>query len=629
MKKKIFATILAFVLVSTLLPLSVFAAQKTKTHLECTYLDGFEYNEDGTTVFSFEDDAIQSSFVLYDENDNYVDAALSEVSAVIVEAPAMVPYRLIHTISGVFSRFTVNFYLPENPGDYTLRFSYSGTGAYEGCVIDVPFRVVAQKQQMNLQLNVADTVGAATGAISGTLTDTGSGAAIGGKFVKLSFESNKRIFLESCTTDAGGNFSVALPEKLIEHMESIYALNPGRAILICDADVPGDNTYAPARCFEAAQWVKSYTLVWLDSADNELDTAACLDGDTAPQTDKIPQKAADETYSYTFKSWDEGTLSADNATITYRPIFTSTAHNPAAPVVENNTDPTCTGGGYYESVVYCSDCSYEISRTPVNVPASGHDFSGAWVTDETNHWHKCSRCEVIDSKAQHTWNEGTVTTAPTATAQGEKEFTCTVCSATKTEVLPAVPEYTVADTGALDWNPASGADLSLTIHRSLEDERTYDNFEGIELDGVPLSAEDYDIAAGSLVLTLKEAFLNTLAAGEHSLNVRFSDGAAQASVRVLAQEVPADPEADEEAQAPEQSATDVTATDTATDATATGTDAATAQQTTAPAATTTTAGQHSSTAPATGDSTAAVFCAIAFAATAAAVITIKRKKEDN
>ena len=37
----------------------------------------------------------------------------------------------------------------------------------------------------------------------------------------------------------------------------------------------------------------------------------------------------------------------------------------------------------------------------------------------------------------HTWNDGTVTTPATCTATGEKTFTCSVCSATKTETIPA------------------------------------------------------------------------------------------------------------------------------------------------------------------------------------------------
>ena len=38
---------------------------------------------------------------------------------------------------------------------------------------------------------------------------------------------------------------------------------------------------------------------------------------------------------------------------------------------------------------------------------------------------------------QHTWNDGQVTTAATCTENGVMTYTCTMCSDTKTEVIPA------------------------------------------------------------------------------------------------------------------------------------------------------------------------------------------------
>ena len=47
-------------------------------------------------------------------------------------------------------------------------------------------------------------------------------------------------------------------------------------------------------------------------------------------------------------------------------------HIGGAPVVENNVDPDCTTAGGYDSVVYCTVCGVEISRTYVTVDALGH-----------------------------------------------------------------------------------------------------------------------------------------------------------------------------------------------------------------------------------------------------------------
>ena len=38
---------------------------------------------------------------------------------------------------------------------------------------------------------------------------------------------------------------------------------------------------------------------------------------------------------------------------------------------------------------------------------------------------------------QHTWDDGQVTTAATCTENGVMTYTCTMCSDTKTEVIPA------------------------------------------------------------------------------------------------------------------------------------------------------------------------------------------------
>ena len=63
-----------------------------------------------------------------------------------------------------------------------------------------------------------------------------------------------------------------------------------------------------------------------------------------------------------------------------------------------------------------------------------------WVKIDTgHHGHKCKNCNAIDAstKAPHSWDNVEVTTPATCTTPGEKTFTCTACSATKTEPVPA------------------------------------------------------------------------------------------------------------------------------------------------------------------------------------------------
>ncbi len=82
-------------------------------------------------------------------------------------------------------------------------------------------------------------------------------------------------------------------------------------------------------------------------------------------------------------------------------------HTPGEPVQENQSAPSCTEPGSYDSVIYCTTCGAELSRETVPVDPLGH-----------------------------AWNEGTVTVKPTDSKDGERLYTCTRCNATETEVIP-------------------------------------------------------------------------------------------------------------------------------------------------------------------------------------------------
>ena len=99
---------------------------------------------------------------------------------------------------------------------------------------------------------------------------------------------------------------------------------------------------------------------------------------------------------------------------------------------------TCTEIGW-NAYVDCSDCNY---NTRVEIDALGHDFTGTWQKDESNHWKICSRCNISDTKSAHKWNNGEITTEPTCTATGRKTYICTDCLAAKTETLNALGHKT-------------------------------------------------------------------------------------------------------------------------------------------------------------------------------------------
>ncbi len=108
-------------------------------------------------------------------------------------------------------------------------------------------------------------------------------------------------------------------------------------------------------------------------------------------------------------------------------------------------EATCTEAGYIGDVV-CADCGAVIEAGEV-IPALGHNE----VTDpakaptctengltEGAHCERCGEVFVARSEIRalgHSWDEGVVTTEPTAEQEGVKTYTCTVCGETKTKTL--------------------------------------------------------------------------------------------------------------------------------------------------------------------------------------------------
>ena len=98
------------------------------------------------------------------------------------------------------------------------------------------------------------------------------------------------------------------------------------------------------------------------------------------------------------------------------------------------TPATCTTPGV--KTFTCGTCS---ATKTERIDATGHAWDTKWSKDNDHHWHKCKNCNAIDesTKAPHSWDNVKVTTPATCTTAGVKTYTCAVCSATKTEPVPA------------------------------------------------------------------------------------------------------------------------------------------------------------------------------------------------
>ena len=119
-------------------------------------------------------------------------------------------------------------------------------------------------------------------------------------------------------------------------------------------------------------------------------------------------------------------------------------HTSGEAVMENKVDATCESAGSYESVVYCSVCSEELSRETVTIPATGHLYRSTVTapdcTGQGNTTHTCSRCgdSYVDSYVDalgHTSAEPVVENKVDATCESAGSYESVVyCSACGEEV---------------------------------------------------------------------------------------------------------------------------------------------------------------------------------------------------
>ena len=222
-------------------------------------------------------------------------------------------------------------------------------------------------------------------------------------------------------------------------------------------------------------------------------------GESYTGTKTVPLPATGHDYGAPVWAW-----AADNSTATAK--FTCSAcgdvQNANAAVTSTATESTCTADG---KTVYTANVSFggknHTDTKTVTIPATGHDYGAPqWI------WHKdhtayavftcahdkthqetckasvtrsvqkatCTRPEtttytatvvfngtryqdklVVEGYALgHRWNDGEVTTRPTASKPGERTYTCLRCGAVKYETIPATGETVVDyfwDVSAHDW----------------------------------------------------------------------------------------------------------------------------------------------------------------------------------
>ena len=141
-----------------------------------------------------------------------------------------------------------------------------------------------------------------------------------------------------------------------------------------------------------------------------------------------------------------------------------TGHIKGDPVSENRTFASCTEGGSYDEVVYCTVCGKEISRENKTIEPSEHTAGDPVIENEAadgsyDEVIYCSVCNTEMSRerktsepAEHVHTEGMaeVITMPTFTSAGSRVFRCTICGEIlRTETIPPITTvFTTATTSS-------------------------------------------------------------------------------------------------------------------------------------------------------------------------------------
>ena len=139
---------------------------------------------------------------------------------------------------------------------------------------------------------------------------------------------------------------------------------------------------------------------------------------TVPYGTKLDLTPAKTLYDYEFIKVDglNKPIVSDGTVVTYYYKNKNEEHTHNLTLVAAKA-ATCTTAG--NSAYYtCDGCdkwfadatgSVEITdKTSVKIPAPGHTAGTEWKSDDTNHWHECSRCHDKNDEAAHSTSEWNV-----------------------------------------------------------------------------------------------------------------------------------------------------------------------------------------------------------------------------
>ena len=96
--------------------------------------------------------------------------------------------------------------------------------------------------------------------------------------------------------------------------------------------------------------------------------------------------------------------------------------------------------------------------------------------------------------------------------------------------------YTVTNVQGREHTVGDGKDAVITVKCNVDDAHTYNRYSSTTVDGKAVPEDSISTASGSLLLTLKASYLDTLSVGEHKVTIAFTDGTAETTLKIKADE---------------------------------------------------------------------------------------------
>ncbi len=217
----------------------------------------------------------------------------------------------------------------------------------------------------------------------------------------------------------------------------------------------------------------------------------------------------------------------------------------------------------------------------------------------------------------HSWTDWSTVKEPTTQEAGLRQRSCSLCGQTQQEEIAKLLTYSFLENQNGRYLQGKDGIYQVKVNAALA------KFVNVQIDGKAVEASNYELGSEATSISFKKEFMQTLAPGEHSLTVNFTDGVALGIITVeeLGEE-PTEEHTEEPTEEPTEELTEES-TEKATEAPQTEkpTEKTTEKTTEAPAA--------NATAPGTGDENAIVpwLCLLCLSGMSVVLLARRRRKE--